>query len=237
MSTPLVILAFSAVGCLLMAKDTIDSKNKTSPLVLIWFFVVIGKFMFTNVTYSGIRLFLEAVPALCVMAGYGAACMYTRAFGFIGSLRPAYKHALLSLVVIVLYVPTLMANIQIHPYQFSYFNELVGGPGGVYENNLGDLFYSPAFKDGAEWLNRNAPSGSIVKIAEPVHIAKLYLRSDIVVADRNAARYDYLMLPHEIDNKPHPSYMVVPHTMTPETKPVFAAYALGAPVTVIYKNE
>jgi hypothetical protein len=237
MSTPLVILAFSAVGFFLMAKDTIDSKNKMSPLVLIWFFVVIGKFMFTNVTYSGIRLFLEAVPALCVMAGYGAACMYTRAFGFMGSLRPAYKHALLSFVFIVLYVPTLIANIQIHPYQFGYFNELVGGPGGVYESNLGDLFYSPAFKDGAEWLNRNAPPGSTVKIAEPVHIAKLYLRSDIVVADRNAARYDYLMLPHEIDNKPHPSYMVVPHTMTPETKPVFAAYALGAPVAVIYKNE
>lgn len=237
MSTPLVILAFSVVGFFLMAKDTINSKNKMSSLVLIWFSVVTGKFMFTNVTYSGIRLFLEAIPALCVMAGYGAACLYTRASGFMGSHKPAYKHALLSLVVILLYLPILITNIQIHPYQFCYFNELVGGPKGVYDKKLSDLFYGPAFKDGAEWLNSNAPPGSIVKIAEPVHIAKIYLRSDITIAGQNATRYDYLMVPHEIDDKLRPSYMVVPHAMNSETKPVFAAYALGAPVAVIYKNE
>ena len=236
-STPLVILAFAVVGFFLMAKDTIASKNKISPLVLIWFIVVVGKFMFTNVTYSGIRLFLEAVPALCIMAGYGATYIYMRAFHFMGSLQAVYKHALLSLVLIALYLPILIANIQIHPYQFCYYNELVGGPKGVYANNISDLFYSPAFKDGAEWLNKNAPPRSIVKIAEPVHIARLYLRNDIAIADRNAARYDYLMLPHEIDNKTHPSYMFVPHTMSPEMKPVFTAYALGAPIVVIYKNH
>jgi hypothetical protein len=237
MSTPLVILAFSAVGFFLMVRDTIDSKNKMSPLVLIWFIVVVGKFMLTNVTYSGIRLFLEAVPALCIMAGYGAAFMYARAFCFMGSLKAAYKHSLLSLALILLYLPVLIANIQIHPYQFCYFNEVVGGPKGVYEKNRSDLFYSPAFKDGAEWLNKNAAPRSIVKIAEPVHIAKLYLRGDIAIAEQNASRYDYLMLPHEIDDKPHPSFTVVPHTINPESKPVFTAYALGAPVTVIYKNQ
>jgi len=236
-STPLVILAFAAVGSFLMAKDTMASKNKMSPLVLLWFSVVVGKFMFTNVTYSGIRLFLEAVPALCIMAGYGAAFMYMWAFSFMGALKAGYKHTLLSLALVTIYLPILIANIQIHPYQFCYFNGLVGGPRGVYEENVCDLFYSPAFKDGAEWLNKNAPPRSIVKIAEPVHIARLYLRNDIAVADQNAAAYDYVMLPHEIDSKPHPSYMAVPHAMRPETKPVFTAYALGAPITVIYKTE
>jgi len=236
-STPLVILAFAVVGFFVMAKDTIASKNKMSPLVLIWLGVVVGKFMFTNVTYGGIRLFLEAVPALCIMAGYGAAFTYMRALSFMGSLKADYKHALLSLVIIALYIPLLVANIHIHPYQFCFFNGLVGGPRGVYEQELSGTFYVPAFKDGAEWLNKNAPPRSILKIAEPAHIAKLYLRRDIVIADQNAVRYDYLMLPHEIDNKPHPSYMVVPHAINPETKPVFTAYALGAPITVIYKNE
>jgi hypothetical protein len=171
------------------------------------------------------------------MAGYGATYIYMRAFHLMGSLQAVYKHALLSLVLIALYLPILIANIQIHPYQFCYYNELVGGPKGVYANNISDLFYSPAFKDGAEWLNKNAPPRSIVKIAEPVHIARLYLRNDIAIADHNAARYDYLMLPHEIDNKTHPSYMFVPHTMSPEMKPVFTAYALGAPIVVIYKNH
>ena len=74
-------------------------------------------------------------------------------------------------------VPGIYSLIRLHPYQYIYFNRLVGGvqgAAGKYELD----YWATSYREAALFLNENAPPGSRVAVYGPVEIVSPYTRSD-----------------------------------------------------------
>jgi hypothetical protein len=91
---------------------------------------------------------LFVLPALALLAGFGAASLLARARA--GGPRRAAAAGLLAACALPL--PTL---VKLHPYQMTYFNAAVGGlagAGGRYETD----YWLSSYKEAIEWVNQRA---------------------------------------------------------------------------------
>jgi 4-amino-4-deoxy-L-arabinose transferase-like glycosyltransferase len=110
--------------------------------------------MFPTPAHDGVRLFLPAFFFLAAFAGWGTvwlADVLTRA------VRVPTRFARPALASLVL-GSAAFALIRVHPYELSYYNELIGGPRGAWERGFEltywyDAFNGPVLDD----LNRAFP--------------------------------------------------------------------------------
>ena len=113
--------------------------------------------MFPTPAHDGVRLFLPTFFFLAAFAGWGTiwlADVLARTIRLPRSLawlRLALAGAVLGSAAVAL--------VRIHPYELSYYNELVGGPRGAWEKGFEltywyDAFNGPVLDD----LNRRAPA-------------------------------------------------------------------------------
>src|SRR6266508_2052305 len=66
------------------------------------------------------------------------------------------------------------ACIHLHPYQYIYYNSLVGGVGGAYRNFELD-YWDTSFREAMGYLNKNAkPGTTIMVIGSSRQAARLY---------------------------------------------------------------
>ncbi|MBW1786602.1 MAG: glycosyltransferase family 39 protein [Deltaproteobacteria bacterium] len=95
-----------------------------------------------SVVYDGIRHFLFVVPCLCVISGVVLAKIADRiaAVGRGAGLLTA-------LLIIIAFGPQAYALIRLHPYQYVYYNQFVGGlrgADGLYEKDYWATSYKEA---------------------------------------------------------------------------------------------
>ena len=78
-----------------------------------------------------------------------------------------------------LVLPGVYACIWLHPYQYIYYNELIGGVGGAFRKF--DLDYSgTSFKEALRFINRNSePNTDTFVIVGPRHLASVYARASL----------------------------------------------------------
>ena len=84
--------------------------------------------------------------------------------------------------VLVLILPGLYAVIKLHPYQYIYYNSLVGGVNGAARQYDLD-YWGTSFKEAVEYLNRKVPKNARIFILGPENLFELYARPDIVITD------------------------------------------------------
>jgi len=164
-----------AAGLLVAGWEFIQKKGQRLKLALIgaWFF---GPFLAALVLrptmYDNFRHFLFLVPPLFIFAGIGLDWI-------MGRIRPAPLNALL---LIVLLLPGLYWDVRLHPYQYVYYNQLVGGVGGAFRRYETD-YWVTSYKEAAEYLNAHASAGSRVVVWGTDHIVRNYARDDLVISD------------------------------------------------------
>lgn len=136
-TTPLYVL----VGFLLSSYYAKVSRF----LQLLWLCVVVNfglYFALDPVIYNGLRHFLYLLPVIV----FAATLFFAELFSIKSKFRlPVLAFALLNFVLVC------CAVIRLHPYQYVYFNELVGGLKGasdVYELD----YWGASYKEAAEWL-------------------------------------------------------------------------------------
>ncbi len=138
-------------------------------LFLVWFVIPLAAIILSgSVVYNGFRQILFLVPPLFLMTGYALEWIFTR--------LPNLAPRLLLLLLIV--VPGIYSIIRLHPYQYVYFNSLVGGvqgASGKYELD----YWATSYREAALFLNENAPPGSRVAVYGPVEVVRPYTRPDI----------------------------------------------------------
>jgi hypothetical protein len=122
--------------------------------------------------YDNFRHFLFLVPPLFIFAGIGLDWI-------MGKIRPAPVNALLLLAALL---PGLYWDVRLHPYQYVYYNQFVGGVGGAFRRYETD-YWVTSYKEAAEYLNAHAPAGSQVVVWGADHIVKNYARGDLVISD------------------------------------------------------
>lgn len=129
--------------------------------------------------YNGYRHLLFVIPFIAVMAGVGIV-------GFMrsGSVPRRLRQAAGALLV-ALGLVTVADAVQLHPYQYVYFNRILAGglPGAV--DRYDTDYWGASYKEGVEWLVENYPTEELEKrvrvSAFAVHVPlKYYLaRSEL----------------------------------------------------------
>lgn len=95
----------------------------------------------------------------------------------------------------LLALPGVWSSFRLHPYEYVYYNSLVGGTGGAYGRYEMD-YWATSYAEVRDWLNDHAPSGSKIWIpGGPTYLITKGLRPDLelsCVAETDCGvPYDY----------------------------------------------
>jgi hypothetical protein len=118
--------------------------------------------------YDNFRQILFLIPPLLLLAGLVLEVVFS-------ILKPL---ALRILLLIALAFPGFYAIALLHPYQYVYYNSLVGGVAGASRRFDLDYWFT-SYRETALWLNENIPQNANVTGDGPIDLLYTYLRSDL----------------------------------------------------------
>lgn len=151
-TTPTFIFVLFLIGCAsVIARgrewDRVVLCNALYPLIL---FSLPGVYR-----YDGVRLFLASFPFICLLAGKGVMAL-------LRSVRSRYRPVISGLLVIG-FVGTVYASVlRIHPWESSYYNELVGSIEGAFGMGFETEYWGNAFQAVLPWMNEHKKSNMCV---------------------------------------------------------------------------
>jgi 4-amino-4-deoxy-L-arabinose transferase-like glycosyltransferase len=171
-TTPLPILFLFLVG---LAR-TFRKPDKTLWLFVLWFFIPLTRYLFPKIgVIDGIRHFEEVLVPMAALAAIG--------------VETFVKKRVIFRILLVGALGLLIWNIvAFHPYQITYFNELVGGTKGAYGRYDLD-YWGTSQKEAVAWVNERAPADAKIHIVMAADVAGRYLRPDLL-ANLNKYGYD-----------------------------------------------
>lgn len=142
----------------------------TNLLLVLWLFLPLSRYILPQVgVIDGIRHFEEVLFPIAAISAIGLDTLLTRIKN--SRLRIG------SIAAIILFLIYTVASY--HPYQITYFNELVGGTKGAMGHYDLD-YWGTSQKEAALWVNANAPQNAKVHIVMSAAVAAQYLRSDLL---------------------------------------------------------
>ncbi len=118
--------------------------------------------------YDNARQFLFILPPVFVLAGFGAAWM-------LSVLRAGAAQVV---AVLLILLPGLLGLIRLHPYEYIYYNELVGGVEGA-EGEFELDYWATGYREAMHYLNSVAPPSSSVAVAGSRATAVGFAREDL----------------------------------------------------------
>ena len=122
------------------------------------FFFPIAAIVKHSTVYDGLRQFLFTLPALAIFAAIGLVWVF--------QITPAkIKLGLISLILI-LCLDIVHNMIQLHPYEYIYFNRLSGGLSTAKTDYETD-YWGLSLKEAIDWINNNLPSKIVVFVDGP----------------------------------------------------------------------
>jgi hypothetical protein len=185
MTEPAVLLM--AAGLAIAAHAAL-SRGARGPLVLFlaWFLfpaaLILG---LRSPLYDNARQLYFLLPPLFILAGLAL----ERLLALVQ--QPAARAAILALAAL----PGIALGVRLHPYEYIYYNALVGGTGGAYRHFEMD-YWGLSFKEISDYLNSHADQGARVLVYGPEQIMEHYARPDIRLAiprDDAAPTVDYVV--------------------------------------------
>lgn len=100
--------------------------------------------------YDSYRQILFLIPPIALIAGYG----FTEVLAYLKLYKKYYLPMIFTVAISCSYILVLKDIYILHPYEYIYFNELVGGLQGAYGKYETD-YWGSCYKDLAFWLNDN----------------------------------------------------------------------------------
>jgi 4-amino-4-deoxy-L-arabinose transferase-like glycosyltransferase len=155
-TVPAAILAAGTLGVIYALARM---RHDRLPLYFLLHFVTLPAVrMLPTPAHDGVRLFLPTFFFLAGLAGWGAVWA---ADGLSRLARARSKAPARALAAALVLVPSAWQLVKIHPFELSYYNELIGGPRGAYQAGLELTYWYDAFNPRtlAE-LNRKFPPGA-----------------------------------------------------------------------------
>lgn len=178
-TTPSLVLFFFLIGILGLILDK-KIAFEAKLFVFIWFLVPLARYLKPQmIVIDDIRHFMEVLFPFAAIAGIGVYNIYLIVLRISKNIFPQINKSFISscyMLFVLCYM--LFQIIPYHPYQTSYFNELIGGIKGA-QGKFDIEFWAQVYKQALQYLNKNAPIESIVTVPMAPDIAKLYLRKDL----------------------------------------------------------
>lgn len=173
-TTPPIAIVLVLIG---LAASVMEKNKDVEYMLLLWLAIPIIRVSLPSTSiYGGVRQIMEFVPAMGLIAAYGARTILLK-----------IKNRLLFLLVILLLL--LYPVVAYHPNENVYFNFIIGGLRGARMKNYpawGNS-YGNAYRQGAIWINSNVPIGAKLTLlqGELINLPKVWLRNDINYSKEN----------------------------------------------------
>ena len=177
LTEPALVLILA--GLVIAALYFIRHSHRRLDILLLgaWFAAPVGAAILLHSTiYNNFRQFLFVLPPLFILAGLALQALWDLL---------KRRTVFFAPIALLLLLPALYWNFQLHPYQYVYYNSLSGGVGGASRVYEGD-YWLTANKEGVEYLNQVAPEGASVVVYGKISFTESYARPDLTVL-----LYDY----------------------------------------------
>ena len=168
---PLFFGGLAAAAGRIARKDAAPLDWRSLTALLAWFVLMLAYVLILRPPmYDGYRHFLFILPPVFVFAGLAFQFVLER------SRRPWLNALLLALVAL----PGILALVRLHPYQYTYYNALVGGTGGASHRFETD-YWLTCYKEAMEQVNAGAPEGITLFVQRQPEIAQVYARPGLTI--------------------------------------------------------
>jgi hypothetical protein len=180
------VWVLSALGFAVTVVGVVKKREGSVDLLafaLIWFILPLATFIIRRPTmYDNFRQAFFILPMVFVLTGVV----------FDQTRRPLIQ----GILILLLIAPGIVSIIKLHPYEYTYYNSLVGGLGGAFRRFELD-YWGTSYRELAMELNNLAPPNSTVWVEGPTHVLDTYARPDLRLYStyeiKRADRYDYVV--------------------------------------------
>lgn len=241
---PEVMLFFFLAGLVVFFSQVWRERKPVRRMLLCWsLFPILRISMPGMINFDGIRHFMEFVPAAALISGYGVVALVN----LVAKERRRLKKGLFAGIILLICINVAQIMITFHPFQYLYFNRVVGGMQGAkqfFGENEATDYWASSYRLGMRWINDNAEIDSVLYVPVAEWLTELteqiWLRHDITLAKHDFA--DDLMeipVPVYVMFVTRPGfYDQVAQYCVSELKPVYQIIVDGVSVLQIFRlNE
>ena len=146
---------------------------------LFGFVIIIAALIVMNSPlYDNFRQLLFILPAMFVIAGLSFDAIFTK----------IKRNWIRVVLIIALAIPGIYAGLQLHPYEYIYYNSFVGGTGGAFRRFEMD-YWRISYRELALEVNQIADNGATVGIVGDSTFLP-YARTDLIIIRNKDAKLD-----------------------------------------------
>lgn len=168
-STPVLILSILACIPALISVFQKQSSRSIYLLLMMWLIIpLLAAILLSATMYDNCRHYLFLLPPLFIMTA--------KAFEWLFSIAlPKWMSVLLCTLLIL---PGLVQIINLHPYEYIYFNKPSGGIQRAFRAEELD-YWCTSGKEALEYVNRVAPLNAHIDISFPIRMIEDVARPDL----------------------------------------------------------
>ena len=171
LTEPALLLILMGLVVLIYRLIKKEDARREMLIPLVWFFVpFLYILIFTPPMYDNYRHFLFILPALFLFSAF--------AIDFICSKMK--NRWLDALIIFLILSPELLDNVQLHPYEYAYYNSLAGGLKGA-ANQFDEDYWLTCYKGLTEQINANEKGQVNVYVDSAPALVKFYANKNIIV--------------------------------------------------------
>jgi hypothetical protein len=168
---PLVIAIYLGLGILFWR--LLRNRIRTDLLLYIglgFVLPLVGVIMLNSPLYHNFRQVLFLIPAMAMLTAPTLDLLFRK-------VTPSWMRVLL---IAILALPGLYSTARLYPYQYIYYNSLVGGPAGVVDRYELD-YWRISLREMAQEMNEVARPGAIIVVTRSAGLFARYSRPDLIV--------------------------------------------------------
>jgi hypothetical protein len=150
-----------------------NKKRLTLALLALWFLIPFVYVLLRRpAMYDGYRHFLFILPPLFIFTGFAFEAIFAWT-------KQIWQKAIFVIAILAF---GLLPIIQLHPYQYAYYNNLAGGVDGVFRNYETE-YWLTCYREAVLQFNEQAPTDSQLFVRREPYIAEYYADTDITIRD------------------------------------------------------
>lgn len=169
-----------AIGVFLGFWNADTKKRLTLTILFVWFGILVAYILLRRpAMYDGYRHFLFILPPLFIFAGFAFETIFNW-------LKQSWQQILLAIAILAF---GILPIIQLHPYQYAYYNNFAGGIDGVFRNYETE-YWLTCYREAVLGLEQIAEPGAQLFVRREPYIAAYYSDSNITVRDFRTEQKD-----------------------------------------------
>lgn len=166
------------------------TKQNTEPgyftsltLIFAWFAIMVAYVLLRRPgMYDGFRHFLFILPPVFIFIGFAFEFLFEK----INHQIFTTNNWLRAGIAIVLIMPGVFGILQLHPYEYTYYNSFVGGTSGAFRSYETD-YWLTCYKEAVEQLNAMTSASVVLFVKREAYIAAPYANGNVTVRDLRGA--------------------------------------------------